>query len=86
MELAARKTEQLEEGTATLNVYELDEEQLKKSGLSIMEFCEYNQQWAEFVLMNRTNKTRIPMHAYDVVIGPIANIPWAIRYVALLPD
>lgn len=73
LELAARKTEQLEAGTPTLNIYELDEFQLRNSGLSIMEFREYSREWAEFVLMNRQNKTRVSQHGFDVVIGPIAN-------------
>lgn len=72
-ELASRKTEQLEEGIATLNVYELNEEELRSGNLSILEFYEYSKEWAEFVLMNRKNRTRIPSHGYDVVIGPIAD-------------
>ena len=58
LELAARKTEQLGVGTPMLNSYE---------------FQEYSREWAEFVLMNRRNRTRVPSHSYDIVIGPIAN-------------
>lgn len=72
-ELAVRKTEQLGEGTPTLNVYEWDEAGVRGGGLAILEFHEYDREWAEFVLMNRKNRTRIPSHAYDVVIGPIAD-------------
>ena len=42
-------------------------------GLSVLEFQEYSKEWAEFVLMNRRNRTRTPSHSYDIVIGPIAN-------------
>lgn len=72
-ELAVRKTEQLGEGIPTLNVYELDEASLRNGTLSILEFCAYDKEWAEFVLMNRKDRTRIPSHDYDVVIGPIAD-------------
>lgn len=72
LELAVRKTEQLGVGTPMLNTYEFDETSLH-GGLSVLEFAEYSKEWAEFVLMNRRNRTRIPSHSYDIVIGPIAN-------------
>lgn len=73
LELATRKTEQLGEGMPIVNEYEFDENLLSNRNLSILKFDEYSQQWAEFVLQNRQNKTRIPTHNYDIVIGPIAN-------------
>lgn len=72
-QLAARKTEQIGEGVPTLNAYEFDERQLTNDKLSVLEFAEYNKEWAEFVLMNRRNRTHTPAHAYDIVIGPIAD-------------
>lgn len=73
LELAERKTEQLGTGIPTLNVYEFDENCLYNSDLLVLEFREYSKEWAEFVLMNRQNRTRIPSHGNDIVIGPIAN-------------
>ena len=73
LELAVRKTEQLGIGAPTLNTYEFDEDSLRDMGLSVLEFQEYSKEWAEFVLMNRRNRTRTPSHSYDIVIGPIAN-------------
>ena len=73
LELAARKTEQLGVGTPMLNSYEFDENSLHGRGLSVLEFQEYSREWAEFVLMNRRNRTRVPSHSYDIVIGPIVN-------------
>lgn len=72
-ELAIRKTEQTGEGRPTLNVYDFDEKELYTSGLSVLEFHEYSREWAEFVLMNRRNRTRISSHCHDIVIGPIAD-------------
>lgn len=73
LELAERKTEQLGVGTPTLNIYEFDEKSLHDSDLLVLEFKEYSKEWAEFVLMNRQNRTRKPSHSNDIVIGPIAN-------------
>lgn len=73
MELAERKTEQLGIGIPTLNTYRFDDSCLHYSNLSVLEFQEYSREWAEFVLMNRRNRTRVSSHCYDIVIGPIAN-------------
>ncbi len=72
-ELAERKTEQLGVGTPTLNAYEFDMDCLNDAGLCVLEFQSYSKEWAEFVLMNRRNRTRMPSHPYDIVIGPIAD-------------
>ena len=72
-ELAERKTEQLGEGRPVLNVYEFDEGCLRRADLRVLEFAGYGREWAEFVLMNRRNRTRVSAHEYDVVIGPIAD-------------
>jgi hypothetical protein len=40
---------------------------------NILRFDDYTEEWFEFVLMNRTNKTEIQLHSYDFVEGPIAN-------------
>lgn len=73
LELAERKTEQLGEGIPRLNVYEFDEAYLRAVDLNVLCFREYSKEWAEFVLMNRRNRTRFPAHDYDIVVGPIAN-------------
>ena len=41
--------------------------------MKVKTFDEYTEEWAEFILANRNNRTEIPVHDYDVVIGPIAN-------------
>lgn len=73
LELAVRKTEQIGSGTPTLNAFIFDEAGFRSSGLSLLRFDEYTADWAEFILMNRRNRTRTATHNYDVVIGPIAN-------------
>lgn len=53
--------------------YEFDESLLKNGDLIFLKFEEYTQQWAEFILKNRTNDDDKNIHQYDVVYGPIAN-------------
>ena len=72
-ELAERKTEQLGTGVPTLNAYEFDTGCLDDNSLRILEFQSYSKEWAEFVLKNRRNRTRMQIHPYDIVIGPIAD-------------
>ena len=52
-----------------VNVYEFDEEKLKK--LKSLVFSEPSKEWAEFVMANRTQKGFT--HNYDIVYGPVAN-------------
>ncbi|MBD5275749.1 MAG: DUF3990 domain-containing protein [Bacteroides sp.] len=73
MEMAARTTRFLNEGTPTLSCFEFDEDEATKNGLNIKVFHDYSEEWAEFVVMNRKNNSDIPSHPYDIVIGPIAD-------------
>lgn len=73
MEMAARTTRFLNEGTATLSCFEFDENEATKNGLNIKIFPDYSEEWAEFVVMNRKNNSDVPAHPYDIVIGPIAD-------------
>jgi hypothetical protein len=70
-EQSERKTDQNQWGTPTVSTFMLDESRL--SELKILRFTEYSKEWAEFVLMNRKNKSEGQAHNYDMVIGPIAD-------------
>lgn len=52
-----------------VNVYEFDEKKL--SDYKSLIFPEPSEEWAEFVMANRTQKSFI--HDYDIVYGPVAN-------------
>ena len=52
-----------------VNTYELDEEKLCE--LKCLIFEEPNEEWAEFVMANRTQMNFT--HDYDIVYGPVAN-------------
>lgn len=71
MEMAKTKVEQLKSGSPIVLTFEIDDEQLGQ--LKVLHFDAYTLDWAKFILMNRQNETKEPMHDYDVVYGPIAN-------------
>jgi len=74
MEMAIRTTQRTMEGTPILNAYIFDDSIIQNdSPLSYKIFPKYSTEWAEFILMNRRNKSEKQAHQYDIVIGPIAD-------------
>lgn len=69
--MAKIKVEQLLEGSPIVMEFDMDEEAM--ASLRTLNFNDYSEEWAQFVLANRNNPTTKPIHAYDIVIGPIAN-------------
>lgn len=72
LELAEAKVA-LAGGEPIVLQYEFDEQLFVSKELRVLNFASYTQDWAEFIIANRNNKTSKPVHEYDVVIGPIAN-------------
>jgi len=69
----AQKRARLFGGTPTRITYELDEVTLT-SDLKVKVFPEKAcVEWLLFVDANRDRKNAMPIHDYDIVIGPIAN-------------
>ena len=52
-----------------VNKYEI----LSFAGLECLVFTSPNEDWLDFVVMNRNNLSRINTHQYDIVIGPVAD-------------
>lgn len=71
--MAETVTEREEEGNPIVTVFEFDENTLQDSDLKVKIFPVYSEEWVDFVIDNRQNKTEIPIHDYDIVIGPIAD-------------
>ena len=69
--MANIKTEQQKDGGPVVLTYEVDESELET--LNVRSFEKYSEEWAEFILANRSNATGKAVHQYDVVIGPIAD-------------
>ena len=40
---------------------------------NILRFSDYSEEWLDFVVLNRSNKTDESLHEYDFVEGPIAD-------------
>ena len=66
---ASRTVALREDGQATVSVYDVCEEDLKK--LAILMFDAPNRDWLRFVAANRMGH-QTDAH-YDVIIGPVAN-------------
>lgn len=65
--------ERMGNGTPCVSIYDFDENVMKLQKLNIKTFDGYSEEWAEFVLLNRNNKSYKPAHDYDIVYGPIAD-------------
>lgn len=69
----AQKKARLFGGEATLITYEFDEAALS-SDLSVKHFPENaTVEWFLFIDANRDRKNKLPIHSYDLVVGPIAD-------------
>ena len=58
-------------GVPTVTAFEFDESALEL--LNVKRFEGYSKEWAEFILMNRSNNSDMSVHQFDIVIGPIAD-------------
>lgn len=71
-ELAAARVE-LVGGEPIVLEYDFDEKLLTSGELKVLQFDNYTEDWAKFILANRNSQLSLPVHDYDIVIGPIAN-------------
>ena len=61
-------------GEPTITRFEFDEDAAKADAdIAYQRFEKYSLEWGRFVKMNRDNKDRNLLHAYDIIYGPIAN-------------
>lgn len=67
----AKRRADLEGGKPVVLCYEFDEDCI--ADYRVETFEGYSIRWAEFVKMNRDNRTRNQLHDFDIVIGPIAD-------------
>jgi hypothetical protein len=62
-----------EGGSPVVNTYLFDETVLTSGELRVLTFEGYTREWADFIFLNRNNRSATPAHQYDIVYGPIAN-------------
>lgn len=73
LRMAELTTFRLSFGTPHVTTYEFDEQLLHSDLLKVKQFDCYDEEWAEFIVNNRNNRSEVQVHDFDVVIGPIAN-------------
>jgi len=72
--LMARRTASIYGGEAVVTVFEFNETAaLDDPKLSVKRFDEPDEEWALFVMNNRSRTQEHPFHEYDIVIGPVAD-------------
>ena len=71
--LACQKVNQMHEGNPIVSEFLFDESLMQSDELKVLCFPDYSEEWAEFVLANRSRKNVHPVHDFDVVYGPIAD-------------
>lgn len=70
-EKMASRTAHIYKGEPVVTRFEFDESAL--ATLSVKIFDEPNEEWALFVLTNRSKENQQPTHSFDIVIGPVAD-------------
>lgn len=74
LKMAQTAVDREETGYPTVTTYLFDESLLHThDALNVKIFEGYSKEWAQFVFLNRANKTESQAHDFDVVYGPIAN-------------
>jgi len=70
----ARRTVSIYRGEPVVSRFEFDEIAAGNDPLlSIKRFDEPSEEWALFVIANRSREQKHPVHQYDIVIGPVAD-------------
>jgi len=68
---AKRKSRFKHDGFVT--EYEFYYSELVTRRCKTIRFEDYNEQWLDFVVINRNDKNPLPTHDYDIVEGPVAD-------------
>ena len=72
-DMAFQKVSQTQEGKAEVTEFLFDEAVMSSGELKVLNYPDYCEEWALFVLANRNKNNVQPIHDYDIVYGPIAD-------------
>jgi predicted RNA-binding protein YlxR (DUF448 family) len=72
-DMAFQKVSQTKEGKAEVTEFLFDEIAMTAGELKVLNYPDYSEEWALFVLNNRDKNAQHPTHDYDIVYGPIAD-------------
>ena len=53
--------------------FEFDEYSFEDERFKILCFNDYTEEWFDFIMLNRKNRSKKQIHDYDIVEGPVAN-------------
>lgn len=70
-EQMARRTATIYGGDPIVTEFEFDESAL--DDLSVKRFENPSEEWALFVMANRSRENTHPTHSFDIVVGPVAD-------------
>ncbi len=70
----ARRTAAIYGGEPVVSAFEFDEAAaVADEMLAMKRFAEPNEEWALFVMANRSRESWQPVHLYDIVMGPVTD-------------
>jgi len=59
--------------------FEFDDSFFEDTDFRILRFDGYNEEWLDFIALNRVNNTEQQLHDYDIIEGPVADDDIAAR-------
>ena len=71
--MAKQKLSQVKSGGVYVSTFLFDETRMYSGDLNVKIFTDYSEEWANFILANRSRERQQPVHNYDIVYGPIAD-------------
>jgi hypothetical protein len=69
----ARRVTRYSKKPPVITEYEFDEYAYQDEDLNVLRFEEYNEEWLDFVVLNRNADKRKQAHEYDIVEGNVAD-------------
>jgi len=72
-EFWAARTGRFHKTEGVVSEFEFYENAFEHYDLKVLRFSGYDEQWLDFVVLNRDPQSPIPAHDYDIVEGPVAN-------------
>ncbi|MDR0940886.1 MAG: DUF3990 domain-containing protein [Bacteroidales bacterium] len=69
----AQRVARFSKQTPVITEYEFDEYAYEDTDLKVLRFDDYNEEWLDFVVLNRNTDKRRQAHDYDIVEGPVAD-------------
>lgn len=72
-DIFAKRKSKKQNNTGFVTEFEFDEHICDMMKLKVLRFEDYNNEWLEFVVLNRKNETELQAHDYDIIEGPVAD-------------